>query len=76
MTLFRHFTFPRCKFERKYVPCSDEGSNVLPTDVALCQHDSTLRHTDSVGQQSRMYSEHFIDHIFLCYTSNNKTHKV
>ena len=54
---FRDFTFSRCKFERNYVPCNDEGSRGLPTDVAICYHDSTLRHADSVGQQSRMYSE-------------------
>ena len=67
ISIFRDFTFSRCKFERNYVPCNVEGSKGLPTDVAIYQHDSTLRHADSVGQQSRMYSEQFFDHIFLCY---------
>ena len=44
--IFRVYTLDRCEFERQYVPCGDNISEVQ-ADLSICQHESTVAPTNT-----------------------------
>ena len=69
--IFRVYTFKRCEFERQYVPCGDNVSDVQ-ADVSICQHESTLAATNTdlniTRKNYRTNGKHFLGWKFSVYT--------
>ena len=53
-------TFSRCSFERKYVPCDEGSLEKLETDLAICQHESTVTPPNSVVELSRNQNTYYL----------------
>lgn len=47
------YTFSRCSFERTYAPCEHDSLADLDTDLAICQHESSVTPANAVAEPFR-----------------------